>query len=213
MRKGIAILAVAFATLGFGNARFTPPIVGYVQNLPAQQLSPQEKNSLLHMREEEKLARDVYLTLYKKWRIPVFRNIAKSEAWHMQMIKLLLDKYHLPDPVLRTGNRIGYFTNPKLQSLYNQLVAQGGKSLIDALKVGATIEDLDIKDLQDGEKETDNRDIQLVYRNLEKGSRNHMRAFVGWLRRYRVSYTPKYISPAYYRRIISTPWERGPIVK
>jgi hypothetical protein len=206
-------LAVAIA-IGLGAINlygFTPPIVNYLKQIPAQPLSPAEKESLLHMREEEKLARDVYLTLYKKWRVPIFRNIARSEQWHMNMIKRLLDRYHLSDPVAKTGDRVGVFENKKLQQLYNQLVAEGSKSLVDALKVGATIEDLDIKDLRDGESITDNRDIQLVYRNLEKGSRNHMRAFTRWLRRYGVNYKPQFIPQSYYNRIVSTPWERGPV--
>ena len=49
---------------------------------------------------------------------------------------------------------------------------------MDALIVGATVEDLDIKDLIDLLNKTDNPDIILVYNNLNKGSRNHLRAFI-----------------------------------
>jgi hypothetical protein len=177
------------------------------------QLTPQERNSLIHMREEEKLARDVYLTLYRKWKVPIFRNIARSERMHMKRIGYLLRRYKVEDPVRKTGGKIGVFSDPKLQALYNQLVAQGSKSLVEGLKVGATIEDLDIKDLQDSEKMTNKKDILWVYRNLEKGSRNHMRAFVRALKRYQVTYTPQYISSQYFQQIISTPWERGPVRK
>ncbi|NPA14853.1 MAG: DUF2202 domain-containing protein [Aquificae bacterium] len=183
--------------------------LNYIESLPKQSLSQEEIKDLLHMREEEKLARDVYLTLYKKWHLPVFRNIARSEQWHMDMVGTLLKKYNLPDPVEETGDRIGVFKDQHLQELYNQLVAKGEKSLIGALQVGATIEDLDIHDLEEALKRTDNRDIQIVYTNLMKGSRNHMRAFVGLLKRFGGSYTPQYISKEEFEKIISTPIERG----
>jgi hypothetical protein len=158
------------------------------------------------MREEEKLARDVYLTLYNKWHLQVFSNIARSEQKHMDAMKALIDKYGLTDPVV--DDSVGVFSDPQMQELYTQLVNQGSNSIVDALKVGATIEDLDIKDLEDV-KTTDNDDVRFVYNNLEKGSRNHLRAFVGVLDRYGASYSPQYISEDYYEEIISTPRERG----
>ena len=190
------------------NLQAKAPIENYVLSLPKQSLSQREINDLMHMREEEKLARDVYLALYKKWNLPVFKNIAKSESWHMHMIKLLLDKYNLPDPVSETGER-GVFKSKKIQSLYNELVKKGSLSLKDALIVGATIEDLDIKDLQEAIKRSNNKDIDLVYQNLEKGSRNHLRAFVGILRRYGWDYTPQFISKSYFDQIVSSKHEIG----
>ncbi len=181
----------------------------YVQNLPKQSLSKEEIKDLLHMREEEKLARDVYLTLSKYYPLPVFRNITRSEEQHMRMVGLILKKYNLQDPVLETGNKIGVFKDKSLQNLYNQLVERGKKSLIDALKVGATIEDLDIKDLEEALGRTDNQDIRIVYQNLMKGSRNHMRAFVRLLRRFGGNYTPQYISQEEFNRILSMKHEAG----
>ena len=181
----------------------------YVKSLPKQNLTRQEIEDLIHMREEEKLARDVYLTLSKRYRLPVFRNIARSEERHMKMVGLLLKKYNIPDPVAETGDRIGVFKSPELQKLYNELVQRGSKSLIDALKVGATIEDLDIKDLEEALARTDNEDIRTVSQNLMKGSRNHMRAFVRLLRAFGSNYTPQYISVAEFNRIVNSEKERG----
>jgi hypothetical protein len=62
--------------------------------------------------------------------------------------------------------------------LYDQLVAGGSVSLVEALKVGAAIEEIDIIDLQAALALVDNRDIRLVYENLLSGSRNHLQAFV-----------------------------------
>ena|GEM_PF-1446766 len=133
-------------------------------------LSAEEVDGLLWMREEEKLAHDVYVTLYEKWNLPIFQNISQSELTHTDAVKSLLDRYSLADPAV--GNAVGVFVNPTLQGLYDQLVTQGGQSLADALVVGATIEDLDIVDLQTRLAQTEKADIQLVYRNLMKGSRN-----------------------------------------
>jgi len=181
----------------------------YLQSYPKQSVSQEEINGLIHMREEEKLARDVYLTLYNKWRLPIFSNMARSEQIRMDAIKSLLIKYGIKDPVAGNENRVGYFSNPKFVKLYKDLVAQGSKSLIDALKVGALIEDLDIKDLEDYISKTDNRDIAFVYQNLMKGSRNHLRAFIRTLYYFGGNYSPKYISPQEFEAIINSPMERG----
>jgi hypothetical protein len=64
------------------------------------ELSAEEAASLLFMREEEKLARDVYNTLSATWGIQSFSIIASSEQRHMDEIKVLLDRYALTDPTL-----------------------------------------------------------------------------------------------------------------
>ena len=146
-------------------------------DIPASDLSADEAASLLFMREEEKLARDVYNALYTTWGQQTFSNIASSEQMHMDEIKVLLDRYALTDPALDAGQ----FTNPDLQALYTQLVAQGNLSLADALKVGAAIEEIDIRDLQTRMSQTDNADIQQAYTNLMNGSYSHLKAFTGTL--------------------------------
>ncbi len=172
-------------------------------------LSPAEVADLLHMREEEKLARDVYLALYDQWGAQVFQNIARSEQMHMDAIATLLATYNLEDPVAQTGDLRGTFADPDLQALYEQLVEQGSTSLVDALTVGATIEDLDIKDLDQALARTDKADIQQVYENLKWGSENHMRAFVGNLRAQGADYTPQFITPEAFQQILSGTMGRG----
>lgn len=176
--------------------------------IPTGVLSADEADGLLWMREEEKLAHDVYVTLYEKWHLPIFQNIAQSELTHMAAVKTVLDRYSLDDPA--TGNIVGVFVNPTLQSLYDQLIEQGSQSLAAALVAGATIEDLDIVDLQTRPAQTDKADIQLVYANLMKGSRNHLRAFTQTLTSQTgTSYTPQYLDQAEYDAIINSPMERG----
>jgi hypothetical protein len=130
---------------------------------------------MLFMREEEKLARDVYLTLYDAWGLAPFSNIATSEQKHMNAMLLLLRKYRLPDPA--AGNLIGEFTDPELQDLYNRLVVDGMRSPEEALMVGGLIEEVDMEDIQSAIDRSTQSDIDAVYEKLMCGSRNHLRAF------------------------------------
>ncbi len=181
-----------------------------ISALPLQELSSGEKAGLLQMREEEKLARDVYLALYEKWQLPIFTNIARSEQQHMDAVAALLKRYAIPDPISGEQTPLGIFADKHLQQLYDDLVENGSRSLLAALDVGATIEDLDIKDLHELLEQTDNQDITLVYQNLAKGSRNHLRSFTGQLAQQNASYTAKYLSQEQVDQIISSPQERGP---
>jgi len=138
-------------------------------------LSSIEKDGLIYMRLEEKLARDVYLTLGKIYNQKMFVNIPESEQRHMDAVKALLDKYEIPDPV--SDNDIGSFANADFKKLYDELVTKGQKSFNDAMLVGKEIEEMDIKDLVERIEQTDNPDIKSVYENLKQGSVNHLRAF------------------------------------
>ena len=175
-----------------GNEEARTTEINKIKNSPLLPISEEDKDTLIYMREEEKLARDVYLILYEKWGANIFNNISKSEQRHMDMVKVLLDKYNLTDPI--TNDSIGVFTDENLQKLYNDLVAQGSDSLVDALRVGATIEDVDIYDLENAMSETENADIIEVYTKLRNGSENHMRAFHRELQANGVGYEAQYIS-------------------
>ncbi len=174
---------------------------------PYQDITTEEKEDLLFMREEEKLARDVYITLYEKWGDKIFNNISKSESRHMIAVKSILDKYQIEDPVL--SDEIGVFQNQDLQNLYNDLVAKGMNSLQDALEVGTTIEDVDIRDLHTAIAHTNNEDIKFVYENLMRGSRNHMRSFYSALQNMGIEYKAQYISQEELEDIVNTEKERG----
>lgn len=142
------------------------------------ELSSIEISNLEFMREEEKLARDVYLTLDGYWgtQSPVFANIAESEQTHTSSVDYLLERYDIEDPVVH--DEIGLFTDPELQEFYDALVEKGTRSFIDGLYVGALIEEVDMEDITAAIKQTDERPIILVYSNLLDGSENHLRAFV-----------------------------------
>jgi hypothetical protein len=165
-------------------------------------ITDEEADSLIFMREEEKLARDVYLTLYDVWGTAVFNDIASSEQIHMDAILTLIDQYGLVDPA--AGNAVGVFINPYLQALYNQLIATGNQSLVNALTVGATIEEIDIIDLDEYIAATTNQAIIEVYTSLLAGSENHLRAFVPLLEQLTgETYIPQYLSQAQYDAIMS----------
>jgi hypothetical protein len=178
---------------------------GRLADIPAGTITAEEADGLVWMREEEKLAHDVYVALYDMWGLRVFSNIAEAETTHTDAVKTLLDRYGLPDPA--ADNPAGVFTEPEIQALYDDLVAQGSESLVEALKVGALIEDLDIVDLQ--ALQTDVTEVAMVYDNLERGSRNHLRAFISNLDRQGETYIPLYLTPEALEAIISAPMERG----
>jgi len=180
-----------------------------VNALPKEPLSQDETESILLMREEEKMARDAYITFYQKWPQPIFNNIYKAEQTHMDAVLLLVNKYSLTDPV--GTNPVGTFINTDIQALYNAFIAQGNISYTEALKAGAAIEEVDIRDLQNllNEDNINNQDIELVFSNLLKGSRNHLRSFVKVLKNQGITYVPQYLSQAEYNAIINSPMESG----
>jgi hypothetical protein len=173
----------------------------YLPPATSGDLSADESAALLYMREEEKLAHDVYVTFYSQWGLPIFQNISQSEQTHTDAVKMLLDRYGLSDPA---SGAVGVFTNPDLQKLYNDLIARGSQSQAEAIKVGAAIEEIDILDLQERLAQIDNADIQQVFNNLLKGSYNHLRAFVSTLNTQTgETYQPQYLSAEAYQAIIS----------
>jgi len=158
----------------------------------ADEIGTRETESIVYLREEEKLAHDVYLALSEQWNSRVFANIARAEARHMDAMLTLVDSYGLPDPVQETG----VFTNVELQALYDELVERGARSLEEAYRVGALVEEVDIADLARSIEETDAEDVVFVYERLLAGSHNHLRAFVGRLEQMGVEYEPVVLTGA-----------------
>lgn len=178
-----------------------------LMQLPLEPLSENEQNGLLALREEEKLARDVYLKLFEIWNQRTFSQIAKSEQQHMDAVNMMLGKYGITDPV--DGLDVGIFQSEAVQILYDTLVADGSVSLVQALRVGAKIEDLDISDVMKNIEQTDNVDLLTLWQNLAKGSRNHLRAFVSRMELFGATYVPEFISQDLFTQIIESEMERG----
>jgi hypothetical protein len=154
----------------------------HIQPTGGYELSDTDAAALSFMREEEKLARDVYSELAELYGLRVFSNISASESKHMDAVAELLDAYDLADPA--AGAAPGEFRDESLQALYDRLITQGSRSLSDALAVGVIIEETDIADLQQRLAATDNPEIEAVFDNLLSASERHLGAFERQLSRY-----------------------------
>ena len=150
-------------------------------------LTEVEIATLRWMREEEKLARDLYLELNAFWPAKVFTNIAASEQKHFDAIGRKLVLYGIADPALPN---VGDFADPALQTLHDELLALGMVSFVEALEVGVTIEETDIVDLQAAIEGTSSVPLRTTYQHLLRGSTNHLRAFIKVLARQGVIYEP-----------------------
>jgi hypothetical protein len=172
--------------------------------LESVNLSIDDTNALLFMLEEEKLARDTYEYLDELFGINQFSNIKLSEQSHMNAVAKLLDDYEIDYSILPYGE----FENQEMQGLYDQFVEKGQIDAMNALEVGATIEDLDIVDLEEFIEATSNTNIISVFENLQCGSRNHLRSFVSAIESSSETYEPQYLSLEDYNAIIDDTNER-----
>ena len=196
IRTTITGLALAVAVLAVSTV--TPAWAAKGGGSATVQLSEEEAAMLTYMREEEKLARDVYLLMYETWDAAIFDKIADSEQKHMDTMLKKLTKYHLPDPALAEGE----FTDEGLQEKYDALTSDGLKSYVDGLYVGATIEEIDMIDIQYAIDITTPVDLVVAYDHLLEGSKNHLRAYVGALATQGVSYAPQFISQELFDAIM-----------
>ncbi len=210
------IVLIALFTLGMTSCN-DHPVTGeadllneksaLLQNLTyADELTDADRDGILLMREEEKMARDLYLFYYELWKTPVFTNIAESEQNHYDAVFRLIEYYQLTDP--STGI-VGVFNDPALAELYQELKTKGTVSETEALKCGAYVEEVDILDLQKLIESTDNPAIQQIYGNLLRGSRNHLRAFVSLLSAAGFDYLPLLMDRDDFEAIINSPMETG----
>jgi hypothetical protein len=191
-----------------GNNQGQPGACEMIAAMPTEPLNSAEIEALQWMREEEKLARDVYLTLGETWGLRVFENIAASEQRHMDAVLTLINRYdEVADPVV--ADSVGAFSNQTLAGLYTDLVNFGNASVVNALLAGAEIEELDIADLIEALEETDNADIQFVYENLLQGSANHYASFSRLLEAHETVYELKIFTVEELEAILSAIPEKG----
>jgi hypothetical protein len=139
------------------------------------ELSAEEAEGLIYMRQEEKVARDVYTVLGQTWNLNIFTNIITSEQNHMDAVKRLIIKYDLVDPVV--NDEVGVFSDPVFQQMFDNFVQQGQLSIPEAMLVGQTIETQDINDLENQLSFVDNQDIINVYSKLLTASVKHLSSF------------------------------------
>jgi len=163
-------------------------------------LTNYEIEGILFMREEEKLARDIYLVFNSIFPHQTFDNISKSEQKHTDTMAKLIDYYSLEDPFIDT---IGKFVDPTLCELYQVLIDWGTCCLDSALVVGAIIEETDIEDIERFANQTEVKNITNVYQNLLDGSENHLRAFVNALDIRGIDYYPRLLTIEKFTEIMN----------
>jgi hypothetical protein len=199
----LAILLAFTASVPVSLVQASAPSEAITTTNTTLPLSPEEEATLLAMRVEEKLAHDVYATLYDLWNMPIFLNISQSESRHTASIAKLLSAYNIPDSV--DDSQIGVFEDPEIQKLYTDLIAQGSVSLVEAYEVGATIEEMDIMDLEEALAETDNADLERVYSNLKNGSIHHLSAFSRAIENQTgIDYIPRLMTTEEYNQLTSS---------
>ena len=123
----------------------------------------------------------------------------------MDAMLVLLDNYGLQDPALVT---VGLFFDSVLQDLYNQLTNRGMQSNIEALMVGAFIEEVDMRDIQQAIEAATHSDIISTYESLLCGSRNHLRAFVRRIENLGVIYQAQVLPQDEVDSIVNSPTEK-----
>ncbi|MCF6244021.1 MAG: DUF2202 domain-containing protein [Sulfurovum sp.] len=151
---------------------------------PISELTEDAEHAIEYMVNEEKLAYDVYLNLYKYHLLDSnkelfqFKNIAESsETKHMQTVEDLAAKYGLEKA---SDLESGKFNVPEVQKLYDTLYEMGTASPEDALKVGCMVEVTDINDLEADlliAQESNAQDVVDVFTKLRDGSYPHYWSF------------------------------------
>lgn len=180
--------------------------VGAVNPTPVVDLSSEAREELLKMRQEEKLARDVYATLGERWGADVFA-ITNAEQRHMDAMERMLDRFGMEDPV--TNDARGEFTDQAFTDLYNELVEAGSGSLLDAYKVGAKIEELDLFDLRVAGDGVADPVLTKVYGNLERATRNHLRMFAAQIQANNGTYSAEHLTQTEFDSIADSDFEPG----
>jgi hypothetical protein len=184
--------------VAFGEGIMT--LTGEQTMLPgATALTSRGKEGLLFVREEEKTARDLYTSLYEKYNLPTFRDLARSEQSHMDQAKAIIDKYGLTIP---GKDERGVFQNQTLQKIHDEFLTKGLSSDQDALKVAATFEEISIMDLEKELAVTEAADVKAMYQGLLAGSQKHLRSYVTDLKDQGIKYDPQLLERDEFEKIV-----------
>jgi hypothetical protein len=162
-------------------------------------LTSSEKEGLIFIWEEEKVARDLYASLHEEDNLSIFMNLMKSEQSHMDQAEAVIDQYGLSTP---EEDEPGAFQNQTLQEIYDRLLMEGLPSDEDALQAAAEYEEISIMDLERELAATENEDVKVVYQGLLAGSRKHLRSYVAELHDQGIEYVPKYLDKASFEEIV-----------
>jgi hypothetical protein len=129
---------------------------------------------LTEMREEERVARDLYTQLGRSSGEAIFTRIAAAEQRHLDAVERLMSSQGMdPDAA---GTTVGRYAVPDLQSAYNRWLAAGRASDQAAYKVGVELEKQDIAELKALRVASGTTGARVV-QALRTGSEHHLAAF------------------------------------
>lgn len=169
---GLGALVSASSAFASGGRRASSSVTA--------ELSEEQKDTLFFIFQEEKVARDVYITLGKMYtNESTFANIQISEQEHILSAQVLCERYGIDTSGVNLSQEddfVGQLELHEMQELYNQCIELGQVSLLEALKVGRLIEVTDIDDLERAAEGMPS-DVVRVYESLKDGSLNHLDAF------------------------------------
>lgn len=189
------------------------PVLVFCLLLAGQLMAGSNEQLLKTMYEEEKLSYDLYTEFFNRWGLNVFDQVRESEAIHMQRIKELMDTKDIPQGTGIAGGDKGVYESKEVQSLYDQYTVLGYISDITALETAALMEESDIANLRSRIKsQSDERTVK-IFSQMERASRNHLRAFVKSLKLSGIDYRPAVLTQAEYDLIINNVTEKGTALK
>ena len=176
-----------------------------IEGYPQEDISAVEETALLKIWQDQKLSRDLYQSFYTVYPLPIYANMLSDAQHHMDFVHILLGKFGVSVP----QDVAGLFTDQEAQNLFDLMLNVGNGSAVEALRQGAAAEDMIIDELQILLPQTDNLEIQIIYQNLLKSARNHLRLIVKELSQAGIDYNPQYISYDDFTAIIAAPLETG----
>ncbi len=169
------------------------------------ELSADEIEFLYAVREDEKLARDVYTQFLTKFNLKTFSNIAKAEATHISAVEKLFYFYSIAYPAV---GPVGEFNDSSRKAYYDNLINRGTTAL-EAFKATAYLEEKDIADYTTVLVNIQNPNIKMVIENLIKGSMNHLKASVRQIEVLGGTYTPSFLTQEKYNEILNSNFTKG----
>ncbi len=195
MRNRIAIFSfVTLMLIGCGSSggggnqqKLTIPDINAY---PLSTLTEDMKYALSYMWHEEKLAKDIYLSLNEiNYNKQMYNIATKSETVHENLVEDLAVRYDLNLTNVADYKEYyakedlanlaqGEFAITKIQDLYNALYDFGKVSPQQTLQVGCMVEVTDINDLNEFiAKSSEASDLLAVFDFLKEGSYKHYWSF------------------------------------
>lgn len=135
-------------------------------------LTEEQKDMLFFIYQEEKVARDVYITLGKIYNSEkTFRLMQITEQRHLDCTRELCEFYGVDTSSVDESD-IGAFESPVLKMLYDAYTEKGKSSFRDALEITEFIGASDVDMLEHASIGMPS-DVVSVYEKLKKGHMNH----------------------------------------